>query len=62
MDSCDGHPSPNGHYHYHQMSGCVHNNTNNEFMGVALDGFPIYGIKVKYMQCNVIDAYNVNRS
>lgn len=34
-----------GVYHYHQTPDCLYDNTNDEFIGVALDGFPIYGIK-----------------
>lgn len=45
FDNCDGHPDMRGVYHYHQTPDCLYDNTNDEFIGVALDGFPIYGIK-----------------
>ena len=47
FDSCDGHPTDRGVYHYHkQPSSCVFSIVDGEpspFIGVALDGFPIYG-------------------
>lgn len=51
FDSCDGHPDPQGRYHYHRIATCLNTNTPNsglirdEFVGVALDGYPIYGPK-----------------
>ncbi len=47
FDSCDGHPDPFGVYHYHkQPSSCVFSIVDGQpssIIGVALDGFPIYG-------------------
>ncbi|XP_064648359.1 uncharacterized protein LOC135500680 [Lineus longissimus] len=43
FDSCDGHPTGNGLYHYHQLPDCLSDNTPGQLIGVALDGFPIYG-------------------
>ncbi|XP_033096219.1 uncharacterized protein LOC117100554 [Anneissia japonica] len=47
FDSCDGHPSPTGTYHYHKMpSSCVftvEEGIPSGIVGVARDGFPIYG-------------------
>lgn len=47
FDSCDGHPTPEaGTYHYHDHPGCVfdfHSGVPSEVVGVALDGYPIYG-------------------
>ncbi|XP_071169974.1 uncharacterized protein [Mytilus edulis] len=47
FDSCDGHTSPDGSYHYHKIpDSCLYNNTADELIGVAFDGFPIYGPNV----------------
>ena len=48
VDSCTGHPTPSGEYHYHGLSGCVTSEVDTEsgashMIGLALDGFPIYG-------------------
>lgn len=43
FDSCYGHPTNRGTYHYHQLPICLYNGTADEFIGVAFDGFPIYG-------------------
>ena len=43
FDDCDGHPDVTGTYHYHQIPGCIFDNSANQLIGVALDGFPIYG-------------------
>ncbi|XP_062611023.1 uncharacterized protein LOC134272871 [Saccostrea cucullata] len=48
FDRCNGHADANGVYHYHQSPGsddCGDTNTEDydQFIGVALDGFPIYG-------------------
>ena len=45
FDVCDGHPNKTGKYHYHQTPDCLYAGGNDEFIGVALDGFPIYGAK-----------------
>jgi hypothetical protein len=51
LDNCNGHytPAQNGNvYHYHGVSGCVTAQVDtaggpSHIIGVALDGFPIYG-------------------
>lgn len=49
VDHCSGHPTPmDGTYHYHAGSTCVTNQVDtrsgpSHLIGVALDGFPIYG-------------------
>lgn len=53
IDHCNGHPSPanaGNSYHYHGLSKCVTSlvdqaNGPSHLIGVALDGFPIYGDK-----------------
>lgn len=47
FDTCDGHSSPNGAYHYHKIpDSCLYRGEEDEFIGVALDGYPIYGPNV----------------
>jgi len=45
FDVCSGHPSPDGAYHYHKLPACIYtgNDLRNKLLGVALDGYPIYG-------------------
>ncbi|CAH1272835.1 Hypp4949 [Branchiostoma lanceolatum] len=45
FDECRGHPSPFGEYHYHIIPTCIFDVTEvpSPIIGVALDGFPIYG-------------------
>ena len=49
VDSCSGHPTPGqGEYHYHALSSCVASEVDtpdgpSHILGLALDGFPIYG-------------------
>jgi hypothetical protein len=48
LDSCNGHPTPMGAYHYHGLPSCVTSTIDTEggpshILGVAFDGFPIYG-------------------
>ncbi|GAC1355093.1 MAG: hypothetical protein NVSMB31_15450 [Vulcanimicrobiaceae bacterium] len=51
LDTCNGHPTPNGEsgqYHYHALPSCVTAlvdtpNGPSHLIGIALDGFPIYG-------------------
>lgn len=53
IDQCNGHPTPvnaGNSYHYHGLSTCVtsmadQKNGPSHLIGVALDGFPIYGDK-----------------
>jgi len=47
FDSCDGHPTETGEYHYHKLpDSCLWTNQADEIIGVAADGFPIYGPNV----------------
>lgn len=48
LDSCNGHPTPMGQYHYHALPKCVTATVDqpggpSHIIGVAFDGFPIYG-------------------
>lgn len=48
LDSCNGHPTPFGAYHYHALPPCVTAmvdtvNGASHVIGVAFDGYPIYG-------------------
>ena len=49
VDACTGHPTPmSGEYHYHGLSDCVASQVDEQagpshIIGLALDGFPIYG-------------------
>lgn len=49
LDTCGGHQAPNNQYHYHGWSSCLSDgagdtaNGPSHIVGVALDGFPIYG-------------------
>lgn len=43
QDRCDGHPEPNGVYHYHGPSECLPGTDTDQVIGFAMDGFPITG-------------------
>src|SRR4029079_15333932 len=43
QDSCSGHPQNSGQYHYHGLPACLDTGKPHQFIGWALDGFPIYG-------------------
>jgi hypothetical protein len=43
QDGCEGHPQPQGAYHYHTLSSCIHHASVHTVIGWALDGFPITG-------------------
>jgi hypothetical protein len=50
IDNCNGHPTKEGVYHYHSLSSCNTGLIDKEggpshIIGVALDGFAIYGDK-----------------
>ena len=50
LDVCNGHPGMGGMYHYHGMPPCVTSVIDtvggpSHILGVAFDGFPIYGNK-----------------
>ncbi len=51
--SCNGHSDRAGEYHYHQIPVCIYNGTADEFLGVALDGFAIYGPNVSDLGRNI---------
>jgi YHYH protein len=45
QDLCNGHPQPQGQYHYHGPSPCLPNQAGKEMLiGYALDGFGIYSM------------------
>ncbi len=69
IDKCSGHPTPasaGNSYHYHGLSPCVTAQVDQEggpshLIGVALDGFPIYGdrdIDGKPVALGRLDACN----
>ena len=49
LDSCCGHPAPDGVYHYHKYPSCVKSpfaddgKQHSPVIGFAFDGFPVYG-------------------
>ncbi len=48
LDSCNGHPTPMGTYHYHALPTCITSVVDgasgpSHIVGVAFDGFLIYG-------------------
>ena len=48
LDSCNGHPTPMGAYHYHALPPCVTAMVDaprgpSHLIGIAFDGYPIYG-------------------
>jgi hypothetical protein len=48
VDSCNGHPTPRGAYHYHGLPSCVTSQVDtaggpSHIIGIATDGYPIYG-------------------
>ena len=69
IDHCNGHPTPvnaGSSYHYHGLSECVTGKVDQEhgpshLIGVAMDGFPIYGDKDtngKLIEPDRLDACN----
>lgn len=67
VDHCSGHPTPmDGTYHYHAGSTCVIDQVDTKsgpshLIGVALDGFPIYGprdIKGRTVPVSSLDRCN----
>lgn len=44
FDQCQGHPDPQGRYHYHQLSSCIPTSGDHVPFGLAFDGFVIYGL------------------
>ena len=48
LDSCRGHPTRTGVYHYHCTPECVHRDVSRQHspvIGYAFDGFKIYGLQ-----------------
>jgi hypothetical protein len=46
LDTCNGHPSPFGQYHYHTNPVCAYTDTpgqHSPVIGYALDGFALHG-------------------
>jgi hypothetical protein len=45
QDHCQGHPQPEGMYHYHNLTSCLDDGEggHSPLMGYAFDGFGIYG-------------------
>jgi len=46
MDDYNGHPSPDGRYHYHQAPGWAYGNGevgHSGIIGYSFDGYPVYG-------------------
>ena len=48
LDTCNGHPTPMGAYHYHALPLCVTATVDDDggpshVIGLAFDGYPIYG-------------------
>ena len=67
VDKCAGHPVPmQGAYHYHGLSTCITSKVDkaakpSHMIGLALDGFPIYGdrdIKGKQLTAKNLDMCN----
>jgi hypothetical protein len=66
IDGCTGHPNQNGQYHYHGLPTCLTSEVDrakgpSHILGVAFDGFPIYGdrdIKGRRVKQGKLDACN----
>ena len=66
LDSCNGHPTPMGQYHYHGLPTCVTATADqadgpSHIIGIAFDGFPIYGdrdVNGKQLSAAELDACN----
>ena len=45
QDNCQGHPQPNGQYHYHSLTNCLADpgTGHSALIGYAVDGFGIFG-------------------
>jgi len=54
FDQYGGHTAPQGQYHYHKIPGSfMYNGETDKLLGVALDGFPIYGPMASDLERNV---------
>jgi YHYH protein len=66
LDSCNGHPTPMGQYHYHALPRCITKvvdkaDSPSHILGIAFDGFPIYGDRAmngSQITTNQLDACN----
>ncbi len=66
LDSCHGHPTPRGQYHYHALPPCITRVVDavggpSHLIGVAFDGFPIYGDRAmngSKIEATQLDACN----
>lgn len=66
LDSCNGHPTPMGQYHYHGLPTCVTSTVDqtdgpSHIIGIAFDGYPIYGdrdVNGKQLAASDLDACN----
>ena len=66
LDTCSGHPTPMGQYHYHALPKCVTAqvdaaNGPSHMIGIAFDGYPIYGDRAlngKQLTAADLDACN----
>lgn len=66
VDSCSGHPTPMGQYHYHALPACMSAVVDtaagpSHILGVAFDGYPIYGardIKGRKISVSKLDKCN----
>lgn len=66
LDSCNGHPTPNGQFHYHGLPSCLTSKIDkagspSHIIGIAFDGFPIYGnqgVKGKIITSKELDSCN----
>ena len=66
VDSCSGHPGPDGWYHYHGLPACVKSQVDtaagpSHIIGLAFDGYPIYGqrdIHGKTVALSALDKCN----
>lgn len=66
LDSCNGHPTPRGQYHYHGLPTCITSTIDavkgpSHLLGIAFDGFPIYGdhdVKGKVITSKQLDLCN----
>jgi hypothetical protein len=66
VDGCNGHPGPMGAYHYHGLPTCITSKIDSatgpsHILGVALDGYPVYGdrsITGQLIKPSQLDACN----
>ncbi|XP_033757161.1 glutenin, high molecular weight subunit PW212-like isoform X3 [Pecten maximus] len=57
LDQCNGHPDPTGVYHYHALpKNCLYKGREDELIGVARDGFPIYGPMASDLKREVMNS------